>query len=439
MALSAKRLEPTPLHAVGIGPTVDATSILSIHVFLLFCIPASLIFAPLGAPGTPAGILAVGCLAWWAVCSVGPELTRFHGLQPIRSAMYVFAAVVLISYVGAAADPPAAVELRAADRGLIALLAWCGVTLAAADGLVNLERLTKLMRATVLGGAFVAALGIVQFATGFDIASYIRVPGLTPNAELAFIGARSTFRRVAGTTNHPIEFGVVLALVLPLAMHFAFADANRRKARDVIAVALIATAIPMSVSRSAVLGLGVGWAVVVFAWPRRQQLTALALVPVFLVAMRLVVPGLLGTIKSLFVNLFTDPSVTGRTDDYAVLGDFVAHNPWFGRGLYTFLPERYITLDNQYLLQLVETGVFGLAALVGLLLTGVCCARGARRRFEDDWSRSLAQAVAASIAASMVTFVTFDALAFPMATGVTFLMLGISGALWRMARSSAGW
>ena len=439
MALTAKRFEPSPLQAVGIGPTVDATSALAVYVFLLFCIPASLIFAPIGAPGTPAGILAVGCVAWWVVCSVGPELTRFHGLQPIRTAMYVFAAVVLLSYLGAVVNPRALVELRGADRGLIALLGWCGVTLAAADGLVNLERLTKLMRAIVLGGAFVAGLGIIQFATGFDIASYIRVPGLTPNAELAFIGARSTFRRVAGTTNHPIEFGVVLALVLPVAMHFAFADATRRKARDIVAVALIAAAIPMSVSRSAVLGLGVGWAVMVFGWPRRQQLTALAAVPVFLVTMRLIVPGLLGTIRSLFTNLFNDPSVTGRTDDYAVLGDFVAHNPWFGRGLYTFLPDRYITLDNQYLLQLVETGVFGLAALVGLLLTGVCCARGARRRFSDDWSRSLAQSAAASVAASMVTFVTFDALAFPMATGMTFLMLGICGALWRMARSSAGW
>lgn len=424
---------------VGAGPTVDATTILAVYAFLLFCIPASLIFEPLGAPGTPAGVLAVACLGWWALSSVGPEMLRFHGLQPVRGALYLYAAVVLLSYIGAVANPLAPVELRAADRGLIALLAWSGVVLAAADGLVNVERLARLLRAVVLGGAFVAALGVVQFTTGFDVASYIRVPGLTPNAELAFIGERSIFRRVAGTTNHPIEFGVVLALVLPLALHFVFADARRRRVRDVVALVLIAAAIPMSVSRSAVLGLGVAWLVMVVGWPRRQRLAAVAALPVFLVAMRLVVPGLLGTIRSLFVNLFDDPSVTGRTDDYAVIGGFVAEEPWLGRGLYTFLPDRYITLDNQYLLQLVETGILGLAALVGLLLSGLCCARGARRRSDDEWSRSLAQALTASIAASVVTFATFDALAFPMATGVTFLMIGVSGALWRMARASAGW
>jgi O-antigen ligase len=110
---------------------------------------------------------------------------------------------------------------------------------------------------------------------------------------------------------------------------------------------------------------------------------------------------------------------------------FVEQAPISGRGFGTFLPSYHI-LDNQYLMTAIEAGLLGVTALVLLLLTGVFTARGVRRRIKDPDARDLAQCLAASAAVAVCTFATYDELSFPMSTGLTFLVLGAIGALWRM-------
>ena len=68
------------------------------------------------------------------------------------------------------------------------------------------------------------------------------------------------------------------------------------------------------------------------------------------------------------------------------------------------------------------------------MLVSYGCARGARRLFKDPVSRDLAQSLAAAASVPLVVFATFDALSFPMIPGLMFLLLGVNGALWRLAR-----
>jgi polysaccharide biosynthesis protein PslJ len=72
---------------------------------------------------------------------------------------------------------------------------------------------------------------------------------------------------------------------------------------------------------------------------------------------------------------------------------------------------------------------------VALFVTGWSLARRVRRMSTDSAERDLAQSLAASTAVAGLTFGTFDALGFPMATGLTFLLLGCVGALWRLAKA----
>jgi O-antigen ligase len=163
--------------------------------------------------------------------------------------------------------------------------------------------------------------------------------------------------------------------------------------------------------------------------------------------MQFVVPGLFGTLRSLFQNLGTDPSVSGRTSDYALVGDLVAHNPVLGRGFRTFIPEQFILhtgegggtliLDNQYLGTLIEMGVVGLACLVSLFVVVVLCTRNVRRRSSDPATRDLAQSIAAAVMVAMLSFSTFDGLSFPMATSLLFLIVGCAGALRRLVPGEA--
>jgi O-antigen ligase len=293
----------------------------------------------------------------------------------------------------------------------------------------------------VLGASLVAVVGIVQFAFGIDLSRYLRLPGLVAGTVSgdSFIDTRSVLRRVQGTTAHPIEMAVFLGMVLPLVVHYARTSVSRSWQRLgwLASAGLILASIPLTVSRSGVVALAVVALVLVPTWPWRERVTALAGAAVGLAAIRLAVPGLIGTLRSLFTYFGTDPSITHRTGDYARAVTYIVDAPWFGRGFHSFIHSYYFVTDNQYLLSLIETGIVGLAALVGLLLAGIVLAAKTRRISSDAGTRDLAQALLASLAVAGVCFATFDALYFPMVTGTTFVLLGSAGALWRIERARA--
>jgi O-antigen ligase len=140
-----------------------------------------------------------------------------------------------------------------------------------------------------------------------------------------------------------------------------------------------------------------------------------------------------GTLVGLFVNASTDNSFLHRVNDYSKAADYIAASPFFGRGIHTFIPTQYFYIDNSYLLALLETGVIGALSIVVLFLIGMGVARGARLHSTDPGTRDLGQSLAASIAAAMATTFTYDSFGFPMATGMTFLLIGSAGALWRLS------
>ncbi len=414
----------------------DALAPLLVYVVVLLGVPSELIVEPLGAAGTPAQILGIAFALWWLLSRL---LRRRHGGErhgPVAVLLLVFVVAMQLSYAVGAVSPRAAVEHSSADRWLLTLMAWVGVTLATAEALSTRRKLDTALKLVCVGTVGIALLGMVQFFFGIDIAHFIQIPGLHANHAFGALSERSSFRRVSGTTIHPIEFGVVLSSVLPLLVHFAVHSGQHRRWWWLGACA-VAAALPMSVARTAILGAVVAVAVAFWSWPRPVRRRVLLLLPFALVAMRSAVPGLLGTIKSLFLNAGSDPSTAGRTDDYAPVWHYVTQDPVTGRGVGTFIPGLYRTLDNQYLGMLVEAGVVGLLALLALLGGGVVVGLVLGRRMPLAADRSLGVALAAGLAVPLLTLVTFDGLAFPMAAGITFLLLGATSALWRLGLGSA--
>src|SRR5258707_1166250 len=135
---------------------------------------------------------------------------------------------------------------------------------------------------------------------------------------------RESFHRPSATAIHPIEFGVVLALILPLAIHQARYAPPGRRLRRWTQVGLIAVTLPMTVSRSAIVGLAVILIVILPVWPRRERWLAY-IVTVFGIGVLFVgVHGLLGTIRNLFLSVGSDSSTTSRTMAFAHAGPLVA-------------------------------------------------------------------------------------------------------------------
>jgi O-antigen ligase len=347
----------------------------------------------------------------------------------------LFVLCIVASYVSANRHLMPVLELNGADRGLIFASAWLGILLLAADGIDSLDRLKTLLRRVVLGATAMAILGEIQFFTGLDAVKYIYIPGLTAQIPFSDLLSRADFNRPSATALHPIEFGAVLVMSLPLAIHQARFASPGMRLRRWLQVIIIGMALPMTVSRSAILGLVVVLLVLLPTWPKRDRRTAYLVILLSSVAMWATVHGLAGTIRSLFLNISSDTSTTSRTSALSVASSFLAQHPWFGRGFGTFLPQVYRFLDDQYLGSLIETGIVGFLGLVALFITGWLAARNARRISINPETRHLGQCLAASVGAAAVSFATYDALSFPMGAGLTFLVLGSAGALWRLVRT----
>lgn len=412
----------------GAAFRVDAAAFLSVCVFALMLIPSNLTISMIGALGTPALLLGLVALVWWTAAQMNRATSSLTPPQPIRRAMLWFTIGVLTSYIAATSRPIDDLELNAADRGLLLLASWLGLVLLASDGLVGRVNLEAVLRRLVLAGGIAAFTGILQFVTGAAIVDVIRIPGLTPNTALTSIYDRNGFTRAAGTSSHPIEFGVVLGMVLPLALHFALNDKTRGALARWLPVGLIAVAVPITISRSALVGVVVALLVVIPTWPAvRRRISYLVIFGVVL-GIYVAIPGMLGTLTRLFTDISNDGSARSRTDSYSLALEFIERAPLFGRGLSTFLPQ-YRILDNQYLGLLIEIGFVGTIALLALFLVAIVSAMVSRRTSSDQTTRSLAQALAAMVAAGAVSFATFDAFGFPQASSLVFLGIGCIGAL----------
>jgi len=345
--------------------------------------------------------------------------------------MWLFVGAVLLSYIAANLRSMLPVEARAADAGLLLVASWLGILLIAMDGIASRERLNTLLRRLVCAAGALATLGLLQFVTKTSFVNLIQIPGLATHDAPVGLGDRNGLTRPSGTALHPIEFGAVLTMCLPFALHYALADAHRSRLRRWYPVAAIAAAVPVSISRSAVLSAAVVLCVLLPTWSRGVRRRAYAAILALGAGAYISVPGLLSTLAGLFTGISQDSSAASRTDSFALAFQFIGRAPIFGRGFQTFLPQ-YRILDDQYLGLLIDTGVVGLGCLLGLLAIGVTGALGIWRRERVGRDAELGVAFAASIASALASFAVFDAFSFPMTTSLLFFVLGSYGALRRL-------
>jgi hypothetical protein len=411
----------------------DATSLLTIYIALLIALPSKLVVAPLGGAGTPAQLVGVAAALWYGWWRLARSTRTDTGSQPVRAAMMIFAGAVLCSYIAAMVRPINATELSTADLGLVSLVAWSGVVFVANDGIITIDRLYALLRRMSAAGGLIATVGIIQFVTGNPLTQYISIPGLSINQTLSGLGARDGFLRPSGTAVHPIEFGVVLTTILPIALVCAIYMKDRSLVRRWYPTVTIAMAIPLTISRSAIVGSIVCMVLLVPAFEKHTRLWVLGALGFLLLILFVALPGFLGTITGLFTNIGNDTSAQSRTGSYGIAAEFIERSPLFGRGFSTFLPSYWI-LDNQYLGLAIEVGFVGLAAFCWLMACAFRSAVRSRRASTDVTARVVGQALAASVACLTICTALYDLLSFPMSAGLLFLVVGVCGAFWRLVR-----
>lgn len=415
--------------------TPDAVSWAVFYIVILYGIPSRNVIPALGSAGAPSMVVGLMSLLIWGMFQLR-RVTSDISLEPrpVRRGLTAFLVCVFIAYVFAMVRPISSDEVSPADVALLAVLSWSGTLLIVNDGVSSIERLKTLTSRLAWAGGLLGLLGLVQFVTGDVLVDRISIPGLRP-AEFD-LEQRAGFIRPSGTASHPIEFGIILAMVVPFALHTAFHSRGRNLILRWIPALTLGISMALTFSRSAYVGVVVALAILLFGWPARRRLTFTAGVALLCLGLFAAVPRLFGTITSLFRNVGNDPSITSRTDSYDLATEFFLRYPLFGRGLGTFLPKLRI-FDNQYLLLLVSVGLVGTVAALTLFCSGIYSALRAAKKGGDPEIRDLGFSMAASIAAGATSLATFDAFAFPMTMGTLFLVLGMAGALYRLMNTAS--
>jgi hypothetical protein len=297
----------------------------------------------------------------------------------------------------------------------------------------------------LIGLATLMSVGmLIERRTGYNIfyEATHTILGPIANVEAAPTDIHPTFGSegrlvVVGPTQHGLAATTMLVMVMPLALlrvldATSLRDAASRRSwwLNGIACALMLAG-ALATDRKTALVVPIVVVLYIACYRPRQVLRLAPLGLVLLVGfVHLVSPHALGTVLNLN-NAATSSSTTHRVGDFTdVAPDVVAH-PLLGRGFGTVDSDKATEFrinDDEYIDVLWEVGAFGLLAFMWMILAPVVLARGAIRARAPGRAgvASLALATSAGCVAFFVACALFDALAFPEAPYMFFLIAALT-------------
>ncbi len=309
--------------------------------------------------------------------------------------------------------------------GLIALFVIAARSLRVAELRAFGVLIVVLATLTALGTIYEKRTGYnVFYSTAEKVFSPVAVVDPSPTEiEPDYDQGRPT---ITGPTRHGLSVTSILSMVLPFAVVLAaIAPTTRRRVLWGLAACVIVTGALITQRKSgAVIPIVVLLAL--FALRPRQLLR---LAPFGIVALAIalaIAPGVFSTIQE-FGRADSISSTKGRTADYPALVPDLMTNPLLGRGygtLDSLRTDTYRILDNEYLGQLYQGGVLGLAAFLALIVTPLVVVRSLLRS-NHPLRGPPALAAGASCLAFGVATALYDILTFPQAPYLFVFMAAV--------------
>jgi O-Antigen ligase len=360
-------------------------------------------------------------------------------LRTRRSKLYVTAAVVFLALAVASLlfDAGRIINLgdfelaqkRFALLGSFLILSW--FTLSA----LRFEDVRGFCTYLIGLATIMAIAMIVERHTGYNVFYSLSAQILKPIATVAasptvIHPAFGTEGRlvVVGPTRHGLAATTMLVVVMPFAL-VRVLDATSRRSwwLNAAAFALMLVA-AMATDRKTALLVPVAVVIYLALYRPRQILRLLPIGLVVLVGLvHLASPGSLGTLLDLNRALNSNSTTHRASDITNVTPDVLAH-PVLGRGFGTLneeQPDQFRINDNEYIDEIWQVGVVGLLAYVWMILAPVFTARRAIRARAPDVA-ALALAASAGCVAFLVVSVLFDALSFPQAPYMFFVVAALT-------------
>jgi polysaccharide biosynthesis protein PslJ len=403
--------------------------------FLCFLIPIlpfySVLPGPLKSNGSPARMIAV-ILVGLVVLGflMVRRTTHAPRVSPGALILLVYFLLWLITYgVGLLAYAPTyewTFTAASMIRTLIALIAHVGVGLYVLARARTVRQRDIVLGCLTAGLAFACLVGLLQSVTSIDLRFLLQPPGFVINTDNVGLAERIGVNRATGTSQHPIEFSTLATVTLLLTVYFARNAATRNvRVLSLAAFGLAVVAMPAAIARTGAISLAVALLILMFAFSVRHIAVGLIVGSAAVVGYIAAFPHIAQALWNTIVNSEDDPSVIGRTQDYALVSQIFRAHPLFGLGLGGRPPTQYAALDNEWLQAVVQGGFVGVAAMILLTGGGIFGIAAALRSAASRHEREQAFVLGAIFVAILASSFTFDLFGFEQATLIFFIVFGL--------------
>jgi O-antigen ligase len=376
-------------------------------------------------------ILGLVLLAWlmWMVTAPQPLPSGVAGVLGLS--LLVFLGIA--PFINALGMTPH--EANGAERGLIIVILFAGMFLAAYHTALNRRRAYALVGVVL---AFTVLQALISIYEALTVRAFIylgtfwQAIGLEVDpkglrSEMDTLRQRLTgeFRAVA-TAPHPLVLAAIVALGIGIAV-VLYLNSESKRARRVYlgAIVVLLMALGTASSRTGFLLIAVLALVIGIVQVRRvpRSLPLVAMLMLGAAAMAVVAPGTPRLILNFFTGQDTDHNTEVRVSKIAALPELLERRPAIGAGYLTSDPS-VIIFDNSYFTELVELGVLGLLLLIAFILVVTFRPFGVLAIAPREEHALLLAGVLGGISLLVVS-ATFDVLSFDQFLPMTLLLMAI--------------
>lgn len=428
---------------------VGWTALLSLLLAVILFVPIGRYSLPINLPfGVELYRIAVGVvlICWVSALLVDPRIRLRRSPMDWPLAVIVGATIAsILTNAGRVASLDSAVL-----KSVTFLLSFVLVYYLIVSVVTSEHSVVVVTKMLVCGVMTVSAFAVFEQRTSYNVFDHVSVVLPFLQFDGGALVERDGLVRAIASAGHPIALGVLFAMTLPIALSLAFASGRRWW----IPASVILLGVMSTVSRTPVIVLLVGMAVL--AWLRPKDLKSLLplLIPAVIV-IKLMLPGSLVTVKNAFFppgGIIQEQELQAPEGDPLLVGGRVrqlgpslreaSRTPIFGQGFGTRQtgidnPLRNAPiLDNQWLGLLLEVGLVGVIGWFGLIAVAV---RRLGRRAKDRAGPAgwIAAGLAAAIAGFGAGMVTYDSLGFVQEAFVFWIVVALGAALLLATRTSA--